>query len=214
MTSKQAIQRIAQILGLVPENFFESKTKQGMAIKMEGELELGAMVYVATEEGMIPAPAGVHMLEDGTEIEVDEEGKVTKIKVGEMEKEIETEDESSVEEEMSVSEKFADIKLTDGTVLRLEGEEPIVGLQIRKVGYDGSLSAIHDGVYETTDGKAISIVGGAIEGVQSSSDNEKRGEGFNDSELEFTIAETDKGVKVESKTFDVGEEVMVLGEDG
>lgn len=214
MTSKQAIARIAQILGLTQEKFFESKTEQGMAIKMEGELELGSMVYVATEEGMIPAPAGVHKLEDGTEIEVDEEGKVAKIKVGDMEKEIEEEEGPEMEIEMSKEEKFADIKLKDGMVLRLEGEEPMVGLQIRKVGYDGSLSAIHDGVYETTDGKSISIVGGAIEGVQSSADNEKRGVGFNESEAQFTIAETDKGVKVESKTFDVGEEVMVLGEDG
>lgn len=181
MTSKEALAHIRKILGLSSEKFFEGKTEQGMAIKMEGELEVGSMIYVATEEGMIPAPPGVHKLEDGTEIEVDEEGKISKIKVGEMEpEEVETETETEVETEMSVEEKFADIKLVDGTVLRLEGEEPSVGLQIRKVGYDGSLSAIHDGVYETSDGKSISIVGGAIEGVQSSEDNKKRGEGFAD----------------------------------
>lgn len=212
MTSKEALRRIAIVLGLTPDKFYEAKTEQGMAIKMEGELEIGAPVYVATEEGMIPAPPGVHMLEDGTEIEVDEDGKVAKIKVGDTEVEIEKEEEESMEQ-MSVEEKFGDIKLADGTVLRLEGEEPSVGLQIRKVGYDGSLSAIHDGLYETSDGKVISIVGGAIEGVQSKADNEKRGEGFETAEV-FTIAETDKGVKVESKTFDVGEEVMVIGEDG
>lgn len=212
MTSKEALKRIAIVLGLTNETFYEAKTEQGMAIKMEGELEIGAPVYVATEEGMIPAPPGTHMLEDGTEIEVDDDGKVAKIKVGEMEVEIEKEEEKS-EEQMSVEEKFGDIKLKDGTVLRLEGDEPSVGLQIRKVGYDGSLSAIHDGVYETSDGKSISIVGGAIEGVQSEADNKKRGEGFETAE-EFTIAMTDKGVKVESKTFDVGEEVMVISEDG
>lgn len=214
MTSKEALKRIATVLGLTNENFFESKTEQGMAVKMEGELEVGAPIYVATEEGMIPAPPGKHMLEDGTEIEVDDDGKVSKIKVGEMEVEVETEDEMEKSmEQMSVEEQFGDIKLKDGTVLRLEGEEPSVGLQIKKVGYDGSLSAVHDGLYETSDGKVISIVGGAIDGVQSAADNKKRGEGFETSE-EFTIAETDKGVKVESKTFDVGEEVMVIGEDG
>lgn len=212
MTSKEALKRIAIVLGLAQETFYEAKTEQGMAIKMEGEMEVGAPVYVATEEGMIPAPPGIHKLEDGTEIEVDEDGKIAKIKVGEMEVEVEKEEEP-MEVEMSVEEKFGDIKLKDGTVLRLEGEEPSVGLQIRKVGYDGSLSAIHDGVYETSDGKSISIVGGAIEGVQSAADNKKRGEGFETAE-EFTIAETDKGVKVESKTFDVGEEVMVIGEGG
>lgn len=214
MTSKEALARIAKVLGLTQENFYEAKTEQGMSIKMEGELELGAPVYVATEEGMIPAPPGTHMLEDGTEIEVDEEGKVSKIKVGEMETEIEIEKEDSVEEEMSVEMEFGDIKLKDGSVLRLEGEEPSVGLLIKKVGYDGTLSAVSDGNYETADGKVITITGGAIEGVESMADNEKRGEGFAETEETFTIAETSQGVKVESKTFDVGEEVMVLGEDG
>ena len=211
MNSKEALARIAKVLGLSRDAFYEGKTVQGMAIKMEGEMELGAKVYVATEEGMIPAPAGVHMLEDGSEIEVDEEGKISKIKVGEIESEIEKEEE--VEEEMSVVEKFADIKLKDGSMIRLMGDEPSVGLLVNKLDYDGNLSAIHDGSYETTDGKVIVITGGAISGIQSVSDNEKRGEGFADNQ-EFTIAETDKGVKVESKTFDVGEEVMVLGEDG
>lgn len=246
MTSKEALKRIATVLGLTNENFFESKTEQGMAVKMEGELEVGAPIYVATEEGMIPAPPGKHMLEDGTEIEVDDDGKVSKIKVGEMEVEVETEDEMEKSmEQMSVEEQFGDIKLKDGTVLRLEGEEPSVGLQIRKVGYDGSLSAVHDGLYETSDGKVISIVGGAIDGVQSAADNKKRGEGFaeypwdecmadqmeryKDEETakkvcgaikagnmaaEFTIAKTAEGAVVESKTFDVGEDVFVLGEDG
>ena len=181
MTSKEALAKIKDILGFSKEAFYDGKTEQGMAIKMEGELEIGAPVYVATEEGMIPAPPGVHKLDDGTEIEVDESGKVSKIKVGDMETEEEdTIEEEKVEEEMSIEMQFGDIKLKDGTVLRLEGEEPSVGLQIKKVGYDGALSAIHDGLYETTDGKMISIVGGQIEGVQSVEDNKKRGEGFAD----------------------------------
>ena len=179
MTSKEALAKIKKILGISSEKFFEGKTEQGVSIKLEGELEVGSLVYVATEEGMIPAPPGVHKLDDGTEIEVDESGKITKIKVGDMEEESETEDETEVvEEEMSVEMQFGDIKLKDGSVLRLEGEEPSVGLQIRKVGYDGQLSAVHDGLYETSDGKMLSIVGGQIEGVQSVEDNKKRGEGF------------------------------------
>lgn len=181
MTSKEALAKIKEVLGLTKSAFYEGKTEQGMSIKMEGELEIGAPVYVATEEGMIPAPPGVHKLDDGTEIEVDESGMVSKIKVGDMEpEEEETIEEEKVEEEMSIELQFGDIKLKDGTVLRLEGEEPSVGLQIRKVGYDNTLSAIHDGLYETTDGKMISIVGGQIEGVQSVEDNKKRGEGFAD----------------------------------
>ena len=72
MNSKQAIDKIMRILNLTPQKFYEAKTSQGMAVKIDGELELGAPIYVATEEGMIPAPDGTHMLEDGSEIEVSE----------------------------------------------------------------------------------------------------------------------------------------------
>jgi hypothetical protein len=221
MTSKNAVEKIKRLLGLTTENFFEAKTEQGMAVKMEGELEVGQPIYISTEEGLIPAPPGVHKLDDGSEIEVDENGTVSKIKMGDMEKktedaeiEDEKEKETIVDENMSVVElEFGDVKLVDGTVIRMEGEGEIVGRRIKKVGYDGTLSAISDGEYETEGGKVLQIVGGAIQGVQSKADNKKRGEGFEKSE-EFTIAETATGVKVESKTFDVGEEVMVIGEDG
>ena len=68
MNSKQAIDKIMRILNLTPQKFYEAKTSQGMAVKIDGELELGAPIYVATDEGMIPAPDGTHMLEDGSEI--------------------------------------------------------------------------------------------------------------------------------------------------
>lgn len=222
MTSKNAVEKIKRLLGLTTENFFEAKTEQGMAMKMEGELEVGQPIYISTEEGLIPAPPGVHKLDDGSEIEVDENGTVSKIKMGDMEKktedakiEDEKEKETIIDENMSVVElEFGDVKLVDGTVIRMEGEGEIVGRRIKKVGYDGTLSAISDGEYETEGGKVLQIVGGAIQGVQSKADNKKRGEGFNETEELFTIAETASGVKVESKTFDVGEEVMVIGEDG
>jgi len=208
MTSKEALAKIKDILGLTPNAFYDGKTEQGMNIKMEGELEIGAPVYVATEEGMIPAPPGVHKLDDGTEIEVDESGKVSKIKVGDMEtEEEETIEEEKVEEEMSIEMQFGDIKLKDGTVLRLEGEEPSVGLQIRKVGYDNTLSAVHDGLYETSDGKMISIVGGQIEGVQSVEDNKKRGEGF-------AQTKDKSGMLLSAPSFEMGEMVEVIQEDG
>ena len=71
MNSKQALDRIMKILNLTTQKFYEAKTDQGIAVKIDGELEVGAPIYVATEEGMIPAPAGVHKLDDGSEIEVD-----------------------------------------------------------------------------------------------------------------------------------------------
>lgn len=194
MNSNKTLQKIKQILGLSPQLFFESKTDQGVTVKMEGELELGAMIYVATEEGLIPAPAGEHMLMDGTKIEVDEDSKITKIDMGEMEMEVKVDDEKE--------EKFADVKLKDGVIMRVEGDAPTVGRLIRKVSYDGTLLPFTDGTYETADGKMISIVGGAIMGIKEKGKDEA-----------FVIAETAQGAKVESKTFDVGEEVFVLDGD-
>jgi len=194
MNSIKTLQKIKQILGLSPQVFFEAKTDQGVTMKMEGELELGSLIYVATEEGLIPAPAGDHMLQDGTKIEVDEDSKITKIDMGEMEEEDDDEEE--------IEEMFADVKLKDGMIMRVEGDEPTVGRLTKKVSYDGALLPFTDGTYETADGKMISIVGGEIKGIKEKGKDEA-----------FVIAETAQGAKVESKTFDVGEEVFVLDGD-
>jgi hypothetical protein len=193
MNSTKTLQKIAQILGLSPQVFFEAKTDQGITMKMEGELELGSLIYVATEEGLIPAPAGEHMLQDGTKIEVDEESKIKKIDMGMMEDKV---------EEGETEEMFADVKLKDGEIMRVEGDEPTVGRLTKKVSYDGALLPFTDGTYETADGKMISIVGGEIKGITEKGKDQA-----------FTIAETAEGAKVESKTFDVGEEVYVLDGD-
>jgi hypothetical protein len=195
MNSIKTLQKIKQILGLSPQVFFEAKTDQGITMKMEGELELGSMIYVATEEGLIPAPSGDHMLQDGTKIEVDEDSKITKIDMGMMEKKDE-------EEKEEMEEKFADVKLKDGMIMRVEGDEPTVGRLTKKVSYDGALLPFTDGDYETTDGKIISIVGGEIKGITEKGKDEA-----------FVIAKTADGAKVESKTFDVGEEVSVIDGD-
>jgi hypothetical protein len=208
MNSKEAINRIMKILNLAPEKFYEAKTEQGVQIKMEGELELGAPIYVATEEGMIPAPDGTHKLDDGAEIEV-VDGKVDKIKMGDMTKdeeieeekeEVDTKDESMSEVEL----EFGDVKLKDGGIIRIGGDEPSVGLLVKKVDYDGTLSAVADGEYETDGGKIISIVGGSIQGYQSKSDVNPK------TTQEFTEAKTADGAIVESPTFDVGEKIDVV----
>jgi len=196
MNSIKTLQKIKQILGLTPQIFFEAKTEQGIMMKMEGELELGSMIYVATEEGLIPAPAGEHLLMDGTKIEVDEESKVKKIDMGSMEQKEE------VKKEEESEEMFADVKLKDGEIMRVEGDMPSVGRLTKKVSYDGTLLPFTDGNYETTDGKIISIIGGEIKGIIEKGKDEA-----------FVIAETAEGAKVESKTFDVGEEVYVIDGD-
>jgi hypothetical protein len=210
MNSKTAVERIMKVLGLTPERFYEGKTEQGLMVKMEGELELGQKVYVATEEGLIPAPPGVHALEDGSKLEVDDEGMLVKIDMGDYitpdaEKEEKDLEIAKKDEEMSID-KFADVKLKDDVTMRVGGDMPSVGLRVKMVNYDGTLTAMTDGDYETSGGEVISVIGGAISGIQSKADYEKRKTGF-------TIAETPDGVKVESPTFDVGEDIYVLDGD-
>lgn len=199
MTSKQAIDKIMNVLGLTNRKFYEAKTDQGIVIKIEGELELGAMIYVVTQEGMIPAPNGSYIMEDGSEVEVTD-GKISKIKVGDIETEMEpVEEEEEMPQEFKVQLEFGDIKLKDGNVIRVGYDEAMVGVRVLKVGYDNTLSAVHDGDYETTDGKIISISGGSIIGIKD--------------KFSFTIADSAQGAKLESPTFDVGEEVSVLDGD-
>lgn len=202
MNSKQALDRIMRILNLTPQKFYEAKTDQGIAVKIDGDLEVGAPIYVATEEGMIPAPPGVHKLDDGSEVEVDEEGKVSKIKMGEMpDAKMEDKKEKESIKDENMEEAFGDVKTKDGKTIRVGGEEPSVGLMVKLVNYDGTLTALSDGVYETENGKKINIVGGSIQGIDEA--DEKKAENF-------TEAKTTDGAIVESKTFDVGEDLMVV----
>ena len=63
----------------VKELFVDAKLVDGTAIKVSGDgLVEGAKVMVVTEEGEIPAPDGVHELEDGTKVET-KEGIIAKI---------------------------------------------------------------------------------------------------------------------------------------
>ena len=221
MTSKEAIKRIMNVLNFTSQKFYESKTQQGVAMKMEDELEVGKVLYVVTDEGMIPAPSGNHIMEDGTEIEVDEMGSVSKIKMGDYTYG-ETEDakledkkkkEDIVDEDMAESKEMeipmedGDIKLKDGSVLRMGSDSMESGVKVKKVGYDGTLSAIADGTYETSGGKMLNIVGGQIQGVQSKAADEARG-GM------FVEAKTADGATVDSSTYDVGEKIELVKEDG
>ena len=72
--SKNAIQEIKKLMKqfgfLSKEVFLDAKLKDGTAIKVEGDSVIeGAKVMVVTAEGDIPAPDGVHELEDGSKVE-------------------------------------------------------------------------------------------------------------------------------------------------
>ena len=85
---------------IVEEKFLDAKLKDGTVIKVEGEeLVEGAKAVVVTEEGEIPAPDGVHELEDGSKVET-KEGVVAKIEAPAMEEEPKVEIEVEAEEEV------------------------------------------------------------------------------------------------------------------
>lgn len=147
MTSKEAIKKIMTILNFSEHKFFEAKTEQGVAMKMEDELEVGKVLYVVTDEGMIPAPAGKHIMEDGTEIETDEMGSVSKIKMGDYTYG-ETEDkklEDKKEEESMEKESMVEAKSGD---LTLESPTFDVGETIDVVSEDGSKTPAPDGEHQ------------------------------------------------------------------
>jgi len=63
----------------VKEIFLDAKLVDGTVVKVEGDsLAEGAKVVVVTEDAEIPAPDGVHELEDGTKIET-KDGIIAKI---------------------------------------------------------------------------------------------------------------------------------------
>ena len=147
MTSKEAIKKIMTILNFSEHKFFEAKTEQGVAMKMEDELEVGKVLYVVTDEGMIPAPAGIHKMEDGTEIEVDEMGSVSKIKMGDQSYG-ETEDakmEDKKEKEDIKDDAMVEAKSGD---LKLESPTFDVGETIDVVSEDGSKAPAPDGEHQ------------------------------------------------------------------
>jgi hypothetical protein len=63
----------------VKQIFVDAKLVDGTQVKVEGDsLMEGAKVVVVTEEGELPAPDGVHELEDGTKVET-KEGVIARI---------------------------------------------------------------------------------------------------------------------------------------
>jgi hypothetical protein len=138
--SKSAIQEIKNLMvqfgfmsedktEIVKEIFIDAKLIDGTAIKVSGDsLIEGAKVVVITEEGEIPAPDGVHELEDGTKVET-KEGLIAKIEEAvaeapEMEEpkvEIEVSKEEKMESEVVTLLKDLVVKLGE-KIASLEGK--------------------------------------------------------------------------------------------
>jgi hypothetical protein len=125
---------------IVKEIFLDAKLVDGTAIKVSGEgLVEGAKVVVITEEGEIPAPDGVHELEDGTKVET-KEGIIAKIE--EMLEEPEMEKpKAEVEIEVSKEEKMESevVSLLKDLVVKLG--EKIASLEGKVEGMSADFNA-------------------------------------------------------------------------
>ena len=93
MNAETILDRIMVKLGInepVAVALEQVKTEDGQAIFEADAFEVGQAVFIVTEDGKIPAPAGEFAMEDGNIVEVDENGVIVEIakKEAEVEEEI------------------------------------------------------------------------------------------------------------------------------
>lgn len=97
MNAETILDRIMVKLGIaepVAVELEQVKTEDGQAIFEADTFAVGEAVFIVTEDGKIPAPAGEFALEDGNIVEVDENGVIVEI----AKKEAEVVEEEVVEE--------------------------------------------------------------------------------------------------------------------
>lgn len=97
MNAESILDRIMVKLGInepVAVELEQVKTEDGQAIFEADTFAVGEAVFIVTEDGKIPAPAGEFALEDGNIVEVDENGVIVEI----AKKESEVAEEEVVEE--------------------------------------------------------------------------------------------------------------------
>jgi hypothetical protein len=88
-----------------------AKLIDGTEIKVEGdELKEGAAVLVVTEEGNVPAPDGIHELEDGTKVET-VEGLIKSIELPAAMEENIVEESPEGEEEVEMEEEVVEVEV-------------------------------------------------------------------------------------------------------
>ena len=127
---KDALTKIAELVGYkfnneVTKVEFERVALEGGEVfisnQSESELTLGDTIYIETEEGFEPAPAGTHRLDDNREIVLDEESTLVEIREEPSEEEEVVVEESSSDEEMSEeTESTEDFEETNKQITELK----------------------------------------------------------------------------------------------
>lgn len=168
MTSNEAILKIRNLL-FGSDKFSALKTKDGVEMKVEGDVEMGKKLYVVTPEGELPAPEDTFEFEDGMKLMIGEDGEIVKIDyidVEEMEdhddeEKMEDQEEEDMMEEKDEEVKMVEAELIDGTIVETETDELKVGDKLQVRTEEGLVDA-PDAVHETTDGKLIETVDSVV----------------------------------------------------
>ena len=149
MNAESILDRIMVKLGIqepVAVELEQVKTEDGQAVFEADAFEVGQAIFIVTEDGKIPAPAGEFAMEDGNIVEVDENGVIVEIAKKEAEvteeevvEEVEAEDDIMKEE---IKEEMAKPKKTVKT--KTEMEESYFSAQIKELEakFEARLSAL------------------------------------------------------------------------
>ena len=127
MNSKEVIHEIRTLLGFSEEPKAEVEMASAMLvdgteIQWEGELAVGAAIFVVTNEGLIPAPDATHEVEGGMLVTT-EGGLVTEI--------VEVEEAPEVEVE---AEKFATLEAFEVAIAELKSAIAELNSKVEKYG--------------------------------------------------------------------------------
>lgn len=149
MNAETILDRIMVKLGMAEEpkavELAQVKTEDGQAIFEADTFAVGEAVFIVTEDGKIPAPAGEFTLEDGNQIEVDENGTIVEIakKEAEIEEEI---TEEVVAEDMPMKEEIKEEMMKPKRTVKskTEMEESYFSAQIKELEakFEARLSAL------------------------------------------------------------------------
>ena len=149
MNAETILDRIMVKLGMAEEpkavELAQVKTEDGQAIFEADTFAVGEAVFIVTEDGKIPAPAGEFALEDGNQIEVDENGVIVEIakKEAEIEEEI---TEEVVAEDMPMKEEIKEEMMKPKRTVKskTEMEESYFSKQISELEakFEARLSAL------------------------------------------------------------------------
>jgi len=123
-----------------PLKFSDYKLDDGTIIRVDGELAVGTLVYVVTEEGLLPAPDGAHNIPE-VGVVTTEGGKI--VEIGEA---------APVAEPEAVAAQEAEVEVAP------EGEAPALSVEERVVAVESALAALAAKVDEL-----MAKIGGEIE---------------------------------------------------